>query len=53
MDNELFGELLTSVQESGKIMRGEMEASSLYEFEELKNNLKSALLKSLTDEKKQ
>ena len=34
MDNELFEELLTSVQEAGKIMRGEKKASREFEFEE-------------------
>ncbi|MCB2262761.1 MAG: helix-turn-helix domain-containing protein [Candidatus Thiosymbion ectosymbiont of Robbea hypermnestra] len=34
MNNELFNELLTSVQEAGKIMRGELQASRKYEFEE-------------------
>ncbi len=34
MDNELFNELLTSVQEAGKIMRGEVKPSRVYEVEE-------------------
>ncbi len=34
MKNELFNELLTSIQEAGKIMRGELKASRQYEFEE-------------------
>ncbi len=34
MDNKLFNELLTSVQEAGKIMRGEINASRAYEFED-------------------
>ncbi len=34
MDNELFNELLTSIQEAGKIMRGEMKPVRVYEFEE-------------------
>ena len=34
MDNELFEELLTSVKEAGKIMRGEQKASREFEFEE-------------------
>ncbi len=34
MDNELFDELLTSVQEAGKIMRDEMQPSNVYTFEE-------------------
>ena len=33
MDNELFNELLTSVQEAGKIMRGEKKPARVYEFE--------------------
>ena len=32
MNNELFNELLTSVQEAGKIMRGEMKPSRVHEF---------------------
>ena len=34
MDNKLFHELLTSVQEAGKIMRGELEPSRQFEFDE-------------------
>ncbi len=34
MDNKLFDELLTSVQEAGKIMRGELEPSRKFEFDE-------------------
>ncbi len=34
MDNELFNELLTSIQEAGKIMRGETKPMQVYEFEE-------------------
>lgn len=34
MNNELFNELLTSVQEAGKIMRGELQASRENEFDE-------------------
>lgn len=34
MDNKLFDELLTSVKEAGKIMRGELEPSRQFEFDE-------------------
>ncbi|MDM8564861.1 NadS family protein [Candidatus Halobeggiatoa sp. HSG11] len=34
MDNESFNELMSSVQEAGKIMRGEIEASHRYEFDD-------------------
>ena len=34
MDNKLFDELLTSVQEAGEIMRGELEPSRKFEFDE-------------------
>ncbi len=34
MNNELFDELLTSVQEAGKIMRGELKASREYSLDE-------------------
>lgn len=34
MQDELFSELLASVQEAGKILRGETEASRKFEFEE-------------------
>jgi putative transcriptional regulator len=34
MNKEQFNELLSSVQEAGKIMRGEHQASRSYEFEE-------------------
>ncbi len=34
MNNEQFNELLSSVQEAGKIMRGEQQASRMYEFED-------------------
>ena len=34
MDNKLFDELLTSVQEAGKIMRGELEPSRQFDFAE-------------------
>ena len=39
MDNKLFDELLTSVQEAGKIMRDELEPSRVFEFD--KPNVKS------------
>ncbi|MEA3466565.1 MAG: NadS family protein [Thermodesulfobacteriota bacterium] len=34
MDNKLFDELLTSVQEAGKVMRGVLEPSRKFEFNE-------------------
>ena len=34
MDRELFNDLLTSVQEAGEIMRGEMNPSRVYEYED-------------------
>jgi putative transcriptional regulator len=34
MDNEQFNELLNSVQEAGKIMRGEMKASRVYQVDD-------------------
>ena len=34
MDSALFNELLTSVKEAGKIMRGEMKLAKVYEFED-------------------
>jgi len=34
MDKEKFNELLNSVQEAGKIMRGELKASREFEFDE-------------------
>jgi len=34
MDNELFKELLTSVQEAGKIMRGDAKPSREFELDE-------------------
>lgn len=34
MENKLFDELLTSVQEAGKIMRNELEPSRQFRFDE-------------------
>ena len=34
MNNQLFSELLTSVQEAGKIMRGELPAAQAHEIPE-------------------
>ena len=34
MNNQLFNELLTSVQEAGKIMRGELPAAQAHEIPE-------------------
>jgi putative transcriptional regulator len=44
MDNDLFNELLSSVQDAGKIMRGEQKPSRQFEFSDpnvkfIRNNM--------------